>query len=398
MFCYSELVTPSGEVTLLGPTASKADWLSYLDKQQGNHKENTKTDLKNDLGCFDESGQSENEEFYVDNEFDHSMETSDRRAVKVFDIKKMKSRFEKTKEKSLKNILGRFDFETDDGYRFLNEVDESKIDALKSLGERYSNCSEFIEYVIGFTLLSLRKEYSSLNFPPVLLIGPPGVGKTDISHQVAGILGVPSKSVDMGSASSSFVLGGASSTWSDSKAGAIVDILRDSESASGIVILDEIDKANNDAKYAPLGPLYSLLESNTASKFVDEAIEIPIDASNIMYVATANKLEMIEEAILNRFIIIKIEGISRSHHRIICHSIYRGVLYSHELDGIFNKILSEEVLDTLYKYSPRTEKLLLIRATSIAAIRDLSSSNLDILVGDITEQNMEDSKTPIGFT
>lgn len=317
--------------------------------------------------------------------------------VKIFDIRKMEKRFDETKERSIRGILGRFDFSLDNGFRTLRSIDSATIKKLYDLKGSYPNCTEFIDYVIGFALLAVRKEIPYLDFPPIILLGPPGVGKTAVCEEVAKIIDIPCKPIDIGSTSSSFVLGGACSAWADSKAGAIVDLLRDNDSASGIVILDEIDKTSQDAKFCPLAPLYSLLEKGTAKRFVDEALEIPIDASHLMYVATANKLETIPAPILDRFVVIKIEAIKPEHHKVISQSIYRSILKAQGVSGVFGDNLDDHILEGLCKYTPRSVKLILTRATALAAKRDQKSKQLSIHTDDIVDHDKEDCGRRIGF-
>lgn len=167
-------------------------------------------------------------------------------------------------------------------------------DGMRELKRNYPNCYEFLEYVDQFgALSSCRADTLKMHSPPVLLAGSPGVGKTAIVQEVAKLLGVGCKQLDMATVTSSFVITGSSSVWSDAKTGCIVDILRDGNAANPIVILDELDKFSRDAKFDPLGGLYTLLEQEAAATFTDEALEMPIDASHILYVATANDLSVI---------------------------------------------------------------------------------------------------------
>jgi len=76
-------------------------------------------------------------------------------------------------------------------------------------------------------------------------------------------------------------------------------------------LMIEMDKASLSSKYDPLGPLYSLLEQRTAEKFADEALDMPANASHILYVATANSLATISEPILSRCIVLKIDTRAR---------------------------------------------------------------------------------------
>lgn len=397
---YIEMVTPGDEVTILVPKGHEKKHFEYLyelDLRKRSEAELKKNSSKK-VNLDEMNGGMKLEKIVDFSGFeDAPINKANNLSVKIFDIRKMEKRFSETKERSIKSILGRFDLENDTGFRFLKSVDNATIKKLYELKENYPNCIEFIDYVIGFALLAVRKEIPCLDFPPIVLVGPPGVGKSAVCEEVAKIIDIPCKPIDIGAASSSFILGGACSSWADSKAGAIVDLLRDNDSASGIIILDEIDKSSPDAKFNPLSPLYSLLEKNAAKRFVDEALETPIDASHLMYVATANKLETIPAPILDRFVVIKIEAIKPEHHKVISQSIYRSILKAQGVCRAFEHELNDEILESLCKYTPRSVKLILTRATALAAKRDQKSKLLAILLDDIIDHDKEDCGRRIGF-
>ncbi|WP_214278748.1 hypothetical protein, partial [Escherichia coli] len=73
----------------------------------------------------------------------------------------------------------------------------------------------------------------------------------------------------------------------------------DGDYANPVMVVDEIDKAGGEAAYDPLGSLYSLLEHDTACSFIDEFAEVAVDASQVIWVATANDARAIPDPILN---------------------------------------------------------------------------------------------------
>jgi ATP-dependent Lon protease len=83
--------------------------------------------------------------------------------------------------------------------------------------------------------------------------------------------------------------------------------LVDGQYANPVIVVDEIDKASADAQYDPLGPLYSLLEHDTRAAFMDEFAEVAIDASQVIWIMTANDERCIPEPILNRMNVFEIE-------------------------------------------------------------------------------------------
>ena len=104
--------------------------------------------------------------------------------------------------------------------------------------------------------------------------------------------------VPMSSMTAGWLLSGASSQWKGSRPGKVFEALVDGQYANPVIVVDEIDKASADAQYDPLGALYSLLEHDTAHSFVDEFAEVAIDASQVIWVSTANDERSVPEPIL----------------------------------------------------------------------------------------------------
>jgi ATP-dependent Lon protease len=140
----------------------------------------------------------------------------------------------------------------------------------------------------------------ALELAPMLLLGPPGVGKTHFARQVAQLLGTGMGFVAMSSLTAGWVLSGASSQWKGARAGKVFETLVDGDYANPVMVVDEIDKASAEHAYDPLGALYSLLEHDTAHHFTDEFAEVAVDASQVIWVATANDGRAIPDPILNR--------------------------------------------------------------------------------------------------
>jgi len=102
----------------------------------------------------------------------------------------------------------------------------------------------------------------------------------------------------MSSLTAGWVLSGASSQWKGARPGKIFETLVDGAYANPVMVVDEIDKARGEHAYDPLGALYGLLEHDTAGTFTDEFAEVSIDASQVIWVATANDDRAIPEPIL----------------------------------------------------------------------------------------------------
>jgi ATP-dependent Lon protease len=322
--------------------------------------------------------------------------------VKVFDSDRIWAlKHDKTTSRNMLAMMKRF-ADDDNGKRILKTVPKSFMREMQALKMQYPNCQSFLDYVESFAALALKQPHPAFYFPPVLLIGLPGIGKTAVVNAVAKIVGIASRQVDLASTTAGFVIGGMSTQWADAKSGAVIELLRDNDAANPIVILDEIDKASSSSKYDPLGPLYSLLEQRTAEKFVDEALDMPSNASHILYVATANSLATIPKPILSRFIVLEIEAMSAEQHGAVTQSIYSELLTLHSATKLFPPKLSTDVIEALHNQSPRTIKAMLRCALAQAAKRNPKARKLTLIPDDLlfsatTESVSDYDGRPFGY-
>lgn len=149
-----------------------------------------------------------------------------------------------------------------------------------------------------------------IRISPMLLLGPPGVGKTHFSQQVAELLGVPHAALSYDQPTAGNRLCGTDSHWSNSSTGLLFELICQGEHANPVLLLDEIDKAASDSSKhlrSPLGELHGALEPVTARRMKDQSVGIEFDASLVTYIATANNLRGIEPSVLSRFEIFVIE-------------------------------------------------------------------------------------------
>jgi len=107
--------------------------------------------------------------------------------------------------------------------------------------------------------------------------------------------------------------------------------------ANPVIMVDELDKAGGGNQYDPLGALYMLLERDTAAEFVDEFVEIPIDASGVVWIATANEESKIPDPILNRMNVYAVGSPDRDGSARIAQAIYGEIRGSHDWGKDFPK-------------------------------------------------------------
>ena len=201
-----------------------------------------------------------------------------------------------------------------------------------------------------------------LEISPMLLLGDPGIGKTHFAKRLSQLLGTGFGFVSMSSLTAGWVLSGASSQWKNSRTGKVFDTLVHGDYANPVLVVDELDKASAESHYDPLGALYALLEHDTARTFTDEFAEVPLDCSDIVWIATANEAARIPEPILNRMNVDEIEPPDPDGARRIAQAIYREIRESHAWGRRFPEALSGPVLDRLAGLAPREMRRALVGA------------------------------------
>lgn len=232
-----------------------------------------------------------------------------------------------------------------------------------------------------------------LELAPMLLLGAPGIGKTHFARRIADLLATGFGFVSMSSLTAGWILSGSSSQWKNAKPGKVFETFLNGKYANPLLVVDEIDKATGDSQYDPLGALYALLETDTAREFVDEFVEIPIDASNVFWVATANDAARIPDPILNRMNVYEIEAPDRQGAMRIAQAIYAEIRGSHDWGRAFPERLDAGVLDRLATASPRE-----MRRAVLAAFGNAKLAGRDeIEVDDLPDRALAARRARIGF-
>jgi ATP-dependent Lon protease len=230
-----------------------------------------------------------------------------------------------------------------------------------SLEDELPNFGEVLDDLRRQLVLCLETA-DPVEFAPLLLLGEPGIGKTHFARRVSQLLGTGYGFVSMSSLTAGWVLSGASSQWKNARAGKVFETLVHGDYANPVMVVDEIDKAGVDGAYDPLGALYGLLEPDTAAEFVDEFAEIPLDCSEIVWIATANESNHIPEPILDRMNVYRIPAPDRAGAARIARNLYREIRESHEWGASFPPQPDDEVVDRLAQCAPREMRRLLVGA------------------------------------
>jgi len=176
---------------------------------------------------------------------------------------------------------------------------------LAELRERMPNFSAVIARIEAACALA-QFTRTPLRIPPLLLAGPPGVGKSHFALQLASVLGVPQFVHALESAETVSTLAGSDKHWWQSEPGQLWRLIVQGDAANPVVVLDELDKANA-GQYRPANALHAVLEPATARRLRDKSMDLCFDASYVVYVATCNRLSRVDATLRSRFEIFLID-------------------------------------------------------------------------------------------
>lgn len=297
---------------------------------------------------------AEGNEFYQ-KKSESEMESCSESALEIFTMENENSSRQKRELKRLSNHK----------YKSLVKVTNKKIEKIYQLKEAFPNFGEIIDYVADNLTLKLHST-QNVYFEPLLLVGKPGIGKTEFISALHTILDVGFYQLNGASIQANFTLSGSDGTWNGAKHGEIANCLIYDASPNFIFYLDEIDKtiSKNGNGGDPLTALYDLLENRTAKRFVDAYYggDVIFNASHINFIASANTLDSIAEPILSRFNVFEVDCPTDEHLKVISQLIHEGLLKHESLEDKIDVQLDNSVLNFLSTSSPREIKKLLKRA------------------------------------
>lgn len=265
----------------------------------------------------------------------------------------------------------------------------------KVLDDEHYGLQEVKERILEY--LAVKQYTKSLKGPILCLVGPPGVGKSSIAESIADSLNRKFVRISLGGIKDEAEIRGHRRTYIGAMPGRIIYALKEAKVNNPLILLDEIDKLSNDYKGNPADALLEVLDPNQNKTFRDSFMEVDIDLSNILFVTTANSLETIPRALLDRMEIIEVSGYTyEEKFNIAKKHLLKRVMKEYNVDESKIKISDNAIKEIINGYTRESgvrslerEINKVVRKSIIELIKSkkesikISSNNLEKYLGPI---------------
>lgn len=278
--------------------------------------------------------------------------------------------------------------------RRLVVADDGTRDRLTRLREECPGFVEVIALVERAAALSAIAG-TGIAIPPILLVGPPGLGKTHFSRRLAAALGVEQQAHSCATNSDAQALFiGHPSTWRGARMGVVTEAMLGGETGNPLIVLDEIDKFVTHSAEKPYNSLLALLEPENACAIVDEYLRVPFDLSHCLIMATANDIDALPAFIRDRFLVVVIAPPDGAMLRAIARRIATEIIAAH---GDAFAQPDDAVVARLAGTNPRGIRRLVTLALGFAA----QDGRHHLTVADVAAAeaitDKQGAREPIGF-
>ena len=190
-------------------------------------------------------------------------------------------------------------------------ADRAMVARLEQLAADTPNGRDAVEVILRAATLSLHTGMP-LRSPPLLVVGPPGTGKTRLAAGLAKALGTTMACIDGGMTSEPSPFSGNHVSFRGSGPSEVARALLDGPTTGPVIQIEEIDKVSSyNQSVQPLAALLTLFEPSTASRFLDNYVELPMRADGVVWIATANEIENLLPPLLDRMVVVPMPALTR---------------------------------------------------------------------------------------
>ncbi|MEM9054214.1 MAG: endopeptidase La, partial [Pseudomonadota bacterium] len=269
------------------------------------------------------------------------------------------------------------------------DISTDLIAAEKQLNDDHYGLDKVKERILEY--LAVQKRTNKLRGPILCLVGPPGVGKTSLGKSIAEATGRDFVRVSLGGVRDESEIRGHRRTYIGSMPGRVIQSLKKAKTGNPLFLLDEIDKMGMDHRGDPSAALLEVLDPAQNSTFNDHYLEVDYDLSDIMFVTTANSLNM-PQPLLDRMEIIRIAGYTEDEKlEIARRHLLPKIKDDHGLNGE-EWIVEDSAIRSLLRYYTREAgvRSLERELAKLArkAVRELGNEGTDIVR--VTDENIAD--------
>ncbi|PZP85188.1 MAG: endopeptidase La [Azospirillum brasilense] len=222
--------------------------------------------------------------------------------------------------------------------------------AQKILDADHSGLEKVKERILEY--LAVQARTKSIKGPILCLVGPPGVGKTSLAQSIAKATGRNYIKISLGGVRDEAEIRGHRRTYIGSMPGKLIQSMKKSKSSNPLMLLDEIDKMGNDFRGDPAAALLEVLDPSQNKQFNDHYLEVDYDLSDVMFITTANSLNM-PRPLLDRMEVIRLSGYTEDEKVAIATEHLLPKLFKDHALGKEDLVITEEAIRDAIRYYTR---------------------------------------------
>ncbi|WP_264336200.1 MULTISPECIES: endopeptidase La [unclassified Wolbachia] len=261
--------------------------------------------------------------------------------------------------------------------------------AEKILDENHYGIEKVKDRIIEF--LAVLKRVKEIKGPILCLVGPPGVGKTSLAKSMAKAVGRDFVRISLGGIRDESEIRGHRKTYIGSMPGKIIQHMKKANSCNPLFLLDEIDKMGSDSRGDPASALLEVLDTEHNKHFTDHYLEVEFDLSSVMFVATANSLNL-PHPLRDRMEIIQLSGYSEDEKiSIATHHLIPKLKKEHGLHQKEWKITNEALYELIRLYTRESgvrsmeRELAKLMRKAVKAILTDKNKKISVEVGNLQD-------------